>query len=179
MTTHRSDNNKNPAVQTARERADGDRRVITLQTGDQARLVPVSAALIDEVSNRVKDPPVPMVYVAEKEREEENPSDPAYLRAMGEAARLRGIAVMDAMVMFGVELLDGVPEDDGWIKKLQFMERRGQIDLSSFDLTDPLDREFCYKRYVAVPTTVIEDITRISGVSAEDIERAERSFPGN
>lgn len=174
--------NVTPAVVIAREktRPDGaQEHLVTLQTGDRARLVPVPAALIDEVSTRVKDPAVPLVYIAEKEREEENPSDPAYLRALAEAARLRGLAVLDALVMFGVELLDGVPENEGWIKRLKFMERRGQLDLSSYDLQEELDREFLYKRFIAVPVGLIEEISRLSGIAAEDVERAERSFPGN
>jgi hypothetical protein len=177
-----TDNKKvSPAVEVARENSsdNGDGRIVTLSDGRKARLIPVSATLIDEVTTRIKDPEVPMIYLEEKGRSEPNPSDPIYLEKMSEANRERGIAAIDAMVMFGVELLDGVPEDGEWLKKLRFMEKRGQIELSSYDLEDSMDREFVYKRFIAVGNSLLERITHISGIGQEDIEQAERSFRGN
>jgi hypothetical protein len=98
---------------------------------------------------------------------------------MEDAGRKRGIAAMDAMVMFGVELVDGLPDDDKWLKKLQNMEKHGLLDLSGYDFDDETDKEFVYKRFVAVDTNVIERLSEISGISAEDVEEAERSFRGN
>lgn len=170
------------AVEVAKEvkgREDGQRNILTLPDGHRARLAPVSAALIEEVTSRIKDPEPPTVYIEEVGREEPNPDDPKYRRELEEVGRKRGIAAMDAMVMFGVELLDGLPESDGWLKKLQKMEKMGHIDLSGYDTDDELDKEFLYKRFIVVDGSVITRISELSGMTGEEIERAESSFPGN
>jgi hypothetical protein len=171
---------KQPAIEVAHEvRQNGAEHLITLADGRRARLVPVSAALMDEVASRIPDPKVPTFYNEDKGREEENPFDPAYQRALDQAGRDRGMVTLDAMVMFGVELLEGLPEDDGWIKKLLWMEKHGHLDLSGYDLDDPIDREFAYKRYIACPPSLAQEIGRISGLSAGEVQKAEQSFPGN
>lgn len=172
---------KNPAVESAKFLAGrGDEEIISTTSGGiRVRLVPVSATLIDEVVSRVKDPDVPMWMNPDKNREEPNPSDPNYLKELAEADRKRGVAAMDAMVMFGVELIDGVPEDKKWLSKLRLMEKRGQIDLDLFDVNDPIDLEFLYKRFIVVDAGLLSAIGRLSGVQGEEVARAEASFQGN
>jgi len=80
---------------------------------------------------------------------------------------------MDAMIMFGFELVDGVPEGDGWIKQLKLLS----IDVSDSD--DEVEREFLYKKFVVVTPEDLKLVTDISGLSAEAIREAEASFPGN
>lgn len=168
----------NKAVEVAKEIAsqnnsDGTR---TLSTGVRVRIHPVSTALLDEVANRIKDPDVPMWHNEDKGRDEPNPNDPTYNRQLADANRQRGVAVMDAMVMFGVELVDGVPETDEWLTKLRYLEKRGQIDLSSYDVKDPLDKEFLYKRYIAVDNETLSMIGQMSTFTQEDVSKAEANF---
>ena len=170
-----------PAVTTAKYIQDRDREdaIITLENGVRIRILPVSATLIDEVTSRIEDPEVPMWKNPDKDRDEPNPNDPKYIKALRDADRRRGVASMDAMVMFGVELVDGVPEVDGWLKKLQALEHLGRLDLSAYDLNDPIDIEFLYKRFVIADARLLEKIGKKSGLGAEDLERAERSFPSD
>ena len=170
----------NPAVETAKN-VEGRTKehFITLATGDKVRLLPVSASLIDEVTSRVKEPEVPMWDNPDKGRPEPNPSDPNYLAELEDASRKRGVAGMDAMIMFGVDLVDGLPDDDMWFKKLRLMERKGALDLSSYDLDDEIDKEFLYKRYIAVDVDTLGEIAKISGISSEDVATAEKSFPSD
>lgn len=172
---------KNKTVEVAKEIATekGSNREMITSSGVRIKLVPVSTALIDEVTSRIHDPEIPMWHNEAKDRDEPNPSDPNYLRAVEAANRERGVAVLDAMCMFGVELLDGLPEDSGWLAKLKFLERRGQVDLSGYDTTDPLDLEFLYKRYIAVDTDLISKISSLSSVSAEAVSKQEGMFRGN
>jgi len=166
-----------PAVDVAKKVKERDEeRIVSLPGGVTARIVPVSAALVDEVSSSVKDPEVPEVYDEEREKDFPNPNDPTYLRGLEEASRKRGIAAIDAMVMFGVELVDGLPENDAWLKKLVYMSKRNLVNLDGYDLEDELDLEFLYKRYVAITPTVLSVITEMSGISGADIEAAEESF---
>jgi hypothetical protein len=170
--------NQNPVASVAKEQR-GEPNVVTLVSGVRVRLVPVPASMIDAVTSRVKDPEIPMFYNADMQRDEPNPLDPIYQRQLSEAARKRGLAAIDAMSMFGIELVDGMPEDEGWLQKLQAMERRDLLDLSEFNLEDEVDREFVYKKYVVATTDLLRKLTELSGVSEEDVAAAEKSFRGN
>ena len=154
-------------------------RVVTLSTGVRAILTPVASTLIQDVMSEVPDPPVPMWMNPEKEREEENPLDPEYIRAMREAEKKRSDAALDAVILFGVELPDGIPEDNRWLKNLQYLQKRGRIDLSAFDLEDEFEREFVYKRYVAVAGEDFNTIAELSGVPGSERARARNTFPGD
>lgn len=171
----------NEAVEVAkvvrgRENGDG---IETLKNGVRVKFVPVSATLIDEVTNRVQEPKIPMFFDEEKNRSFPNESDPDYIAAVKDAERLRGVAAMDAMILFGLDLIDGVPEPNGWLPKLKQMERRGYLDLSGFDLSDPLDMEFLYKRYILADANLMLRVSEVSGISGTDVANAERSFQSN
>jgi len=168
---------KSPALEVAKEQDEQDGSTV-LSTGVRARMIPVAASLISEVASRIKDPEVPMDYIEEKDRSEPNPDNPEYLRQLAEVTAKRGTVSLETMVMFGVELIDGLPEDDAWLKRLQFLEKRGNIDLSGYDLEDPMEREFIYKLYIAVGSTDIIAIAKMSGISPEEVEQAAESFQG-
>lgn len=162
------------AAEQTKESEDG---IVTLSTGVRARIIPVASPLIDEINSRIPDPNVPVQVIDGQEHA--NPLHPEYRQAMADASAKRTTAVLDAFVMFGVELIDGVPEDDEWIKKIKFMEKRGAIDLSCYNMKDPMDREFVYKRYIAVSSKDTRKIGVASGVLSEDIDRAMESFQGD
>ena len=174
-----STNSKRAAVDTAKKKAqDKGERIITLVSGVRAKICPVPASLIDEVTSKIRNPDVPMWYNPDRERDEPNPNDPKYLSDLVDANRKRGIAAIDAMALFGVDLIDGLPDDEHWLTKLLFMQKRGMIDLSDYDLDDPFDKEFVFKRFVAVDVNVLREISNISGITQEEIEAAEDTFPG-
>ena len=152
-----------------------ERSIQTLSTGYKVYLKPVAASLVDEVVGQIVDPDVPIWFNENKGREEPNPGDPTYLSEMKQADRKRGIAAIDAMVMFGVELIGGVP-DDGWDKKLLYLEKRGVLDLHMFDLTDEDDREFVFKRFIAMSAADLGLLAGLSGLNEEDVAEAVKSF---
>jgi len=167
--------NEHPVVETAKE--EKRKGTITeLSTGIRAILKPVPASLMQSVASKIKDPKVPIKYNEEKGREEPDEFDTDYLEALNEANMRRAEASLDTMAMFGIELVDGLPEGDRWIKELRLMEKLGNIDLSNFDLEDEIDREFVYKRYIALGSDDLVKIGRLTGISQEDIESADKSF---
>jgi hypothetical protein len=175
-------NNTVPVVDVAKETAQkgsSDDSIVVLSDGNRAKLVPVSPTLVQEVVSRVQFPDPPMIYIESKDREEPNEFDPKYLKQVDEARTQQGLAGMDAMVMFGVELIDGLPEDEGWLKKLKYMQNRGQLDLSSYDLTDEIDLEFLYKRYIIFNNDIMEKVSELSGISNTEVEKAADSFQGS
>jgi hypothetical protein len=167
---------KEEAKRLARGQGDD---IFALSTGVRVRLRPVSSSLVEEMKGAIKMPDVPVVWIEAKEREEENPNDPRYIQAVEEANSKRADAIFDALVTFGVELVDGLPEDETWIKKLKLLERRGKLDLSGFDLNDDFDLEFLYKRYVAVAGADLEIIGGLHGFRPLEVARARAMFLGD
>lgn len=168
----------NPAIDTAKEKraAPNPGDVITLDNGVRVKVHAVPAALIDDVTRNIPTPQVPMWHNAEMERDEPNPNDPAYLQALQDADRERATAMIDACVIFGIELLDGVPEGDEWMKNLRFLEKRGQINLKGYDLKDPLEREFVYKRFVVAPIWLIMKVQELSSITPQEIDAQKAIF---
>ena len=169
--------NVNPVAKVAHEQQ-GEKNIVTLVSGVRVRLIPVPASLIDAVTSQVEEPPVPMWLNPDRGKEEENPNDPAYQRQLSNVTRLRGLAAIDGMAMFGIELVDGMPVDDSWLQKLKFMQARGLLNLSSYDLESPVDLELVYKKFVVATTDLLRKITEMSGITEEEISEAEESFRG-
>jgi hypothetical protein len=169
------------AIEVAKSKRDKPElgTIITTKTGVMIRIVPVAAHLLDEVMHEVKDPEIPVQYIEEKSRDEPNPFDKQYLKDLAEAEHARGIAASDTLILFGVELFDGMPEDDTWLKKLKWLEKKGKFDLSGYDLDDEMDLEFVYKKYYVVSARDIPIVGTVSGMSEEEIERAMRGFSGD
>lgn len=166
---------KSPAVTIAKgeEKAGA---VTTLANGFRARLVPVPAVLLDQIGTLIPDPEPPMQYIEDKDRHEPNPYEPNYLKELKKAYERRSRATLDAFVMFGIELVDKIPPDEEWVPKLRFMEKRGALDLSAYDLSDTLEREFVFKNFIAVSSSDLTRVAMLSGVSQEEVRRAAESF---
>lgn len=163
----------NPAVKTAKARAqEANPDGIVLSTGIRVRLHSVSASLIDEVRARIKDPDVPIIHDEEKGRELPNPSDPTYLRQLEEAEETRNRAALDAVIMFGTELLDGLPDDNVWIDRLEFLD----INVGADDATA---REFAYKKYIAVGAPDLPILFTASAATEAEVQQAMRGFRGD
>jgi len=163
---------ENPAVQTAKDKQEGP-EIKTLSTGVRVKLKAVSSSLVSEVMQRVPEPEVPIFHDDEKDRDMPNPNDPSYLRALDEAENKRNSVATDAMLVFGVELVDPVPDDDSWIGGLNFLG----IEV---DASDQFAREFAYKKYIAVGTPDLPLVYGASSpVSASEVAEALDGFPDN
>lgn len=159
-------------------RGQGD-DVVTLSTGVRVRLHPVSSSLIEDLKSVIPFPEVPVVHIEEKDRDEENPNDPVYLAKVDETNRKRGEAALAGLLEFGVELLDGLPEDDTWLRKLQRLAKKNLLDLTGFDPKDDFDKEFLYKRYVAVAGDDLRILAPLHGLNPMGVAKARATFLGN
>ena len=151
---------------------------LTLSTGYRARLLPVSISIINEAQAAIPDPPVPMWYNESKGVEEPNPDHPDYAAAIERTEQERNLAAIDAIIMFGVELVDGLPENDDWLKKMRLRSKMGltKVDLSQYDLKDPIEIQYIFKKYIAVGTRDIVTLMKFAGVTEDSISEASRSF---
>lgn len=175
---------KKAIVQIAKDRARGNAPV-QLSTGYYAILTAVSPNLIDEAHMTIPQPEVPLWYNEDKGREEENYNHPQYLAAVERANVDKVMASLDTMIMFGVEIVneDGTPYDidsegDKWAKMLCLLERRGRISLDGLDIEDAVDREYLFKKYIAIGPEDAETIFKTS-ITEEDISLAAKSFRGD
>jgi hypothetical protein len=173
------------AIETARSVKDDTQKKqdeVVLSTGYTVRLHPVSLLTIQDSQQQIKDPPVPQIE-RDDGKKMDNPDDPAYQQAKIEAQEKRNMAAVEVAVMLGLEVLAGPSDvnDDGWLKNLNWLEKRGLLDLSNFDLNDDLDREYIFKRYIVLGRdsdfALIGAI--ISGQSEEEVQTAINKFRGN
>ena len=163
------------AVKEIRDREDAD-GVLTLTTGVRVRYIPVNPATFTEILATMKPPKPPEVWLETKGRFELNPLDPTYLGEMDNWQGDRATAMMDAFALLGVELVDGMPEDTGWLKKLLMLQRLGRLDLSNFDLEDDMDLAFLYIKNVAFGPEDWGAVFRAFNVTKEGVEGAQAGF---
>jgi len=111
---------------------------------------------------------------------ESNPNDPDYAIALREIAQKRGTAMIDAMIIMGVELVDGMPDDEEWLGTLEFNQKiTGVPDLSNYDLEDEREKEFVFKKFYAIGRDGMEQMAKSTGVTEEGVHDALSSFPGD
>ena len=168
--------NEKAAIETARERIDDTQEDLLEVEGYVIRVKAIPVAIISDVTDRIPDPEIPVWHNPEMDRDEQNPNDPAYLKAKEEVDAKRGRAMIDATVMFGIELPSGIPPTDEWLPKLKFLEKHGQVDLSGYDLSDDLELGFVFKRYIIANVALINYIQEKSSVMPSDLEKAGRPF---
>lgn len=168
---------KTPAVDLAKKMlAEEENIVEILAYKINVRLVPVTSSMIDDMMSAIPEPEIPIFHNTTQERDEPNPTDPTYVKALSEYEKARGAAAMDGMVMFGIELIDGMPTDMHWLDKLKMMEKRKKLSLADYDLDDPVDLEYLFKRYVIATNDLISAIGELSGVTSNELKKQERSF---
>ncbi len=165
-------------ISTIRSKVEGDSSV--LSTGIRAILKPVSPGLIDAVTMWIVDPDPPTWHNDEYDRDEPNPVDPTYLNTLALNRSKRVAAQIDALVAFGVEVVDEIPADDEWVPKLRLVGRlSGHDPLEGIDLDSPIERKFAYCKFVAITNRDMQKIMRLSMILPEEIDQAVQSFPGN
>ena len=155
----------NPVVEVAKEQGGTTDGIHTLSTGVRVRIKPVPPALVNDVMLRVKPPRVPVVFNEKKGRDEPNPLDPGYVADLERYEQERGAAALDAAAMFGLELVDGLPEDDTWLRKLKILGI--QVE------DDPITQEFLYKKYIALGND-LNQLQELMGVTQADVEAAKK-----
>jgi len=158
--------------------------ITILPGGIKVKFSQVPLSIIDAINQKHLDPDPPMVKIEEKSEPgnpwmESNPNDPDYHVELEKAARVRGNAIIDAMIIMGVELVDPIP-DDGWLVKLAYLEKvTGVPKLSNYDLEDDFEKEFVYKKFYAIGRDGMTGLLKGTGVTEEGISDAMNSFPSD
>jgi len=166
------DVSENPAVVVAKRTGDSAGVHVTM-TGYKVRIAAFPELLMRQAILEIKNPPVPLAWNEDKERDEPNPHDPDYLQALAEAEEKRNQAGLDAALLFGVELLDPLPTDDRWLRKLSKLGIQ-------IDAEDEIEKELAFLKYMVF--TASEDLAilmRRTTVTGEGVAQAVESFRGD
>jgi len=122
---------------------------ITLEgSGVVLQLKKVNILRINAINDRFKYPDVPEVYDEVKDRKTRNPDHPDYKKACAEVDEQRIMAILDALSVFGTEIVfvpADVPklEDNDWVEELKFVE-------IPVDPESPMARKLAWIKYVAI-----------------------------
>jgi hypothetical protein len=155
-----------------------DNTIYITENGIKLKLKKISRLLVVDAAKKVKLPKPPTVFIEDKGRTEENPSDPTYIEELQAAEYQRGMVTIAAYLVLGTSVLEvpeGVdsPEDTEWSDTLADIEfevpAKGRA------------RYLAWLKYYALNDTelnsLIEAITRLSGLTPEkDVSEIKDSF---
>lgn len=156
--------------------------IFTTSEGLKFKLYKVNSHIILEANKQMREPKVPVVFIADKGREEENPNDPDYQAALQNFNMERGLLVVNTHLAFGTKLMsqDNLPEgkqrleEDEWTEDLREM----------FGIEVPAKGKARYLRWLKFHLLAEEDmnalavaVMRYSGrVTEADVVQAEDAF---
>lgn len=144
--------------------------VSPLQPELQFRLRAVSRYALLAAQEKLREPEIPVVFIAEKDRSEENPNHPAYVSAMREYNLSVSLAIVDTYLALGTSLLSKPadmegPEGGEWIERLEVL-----------GVVVPTDKKFVrYLMWLKLSalsddesTSLIRACQRFNGLTIED-----------
>lgn len=174
-----SDNVSSRVIEAAEEIASAEVQPggLTLSTGVVVRAKPMSKQVYVKVLRKFPPPTVPVVYMPDKEREEENPSDPEYLRALQEQRITSALAIGDAAQVLGLEVVS-IPEGFPGPGSPEWLEERDLLGLSSGDSSAA--RRLDWMKYKAAPAdddykAIMLAVGRATGTPEADVTEAVKS----
>jgi len=156
-----------------------DDGLIHLSTGVILAPKKVTPFVFQSVASQFKDPPIPRVWIEEKQREEDNPMHPAYLQAKEEAEVDRSMATIDACLALGTKLISippelQTPDEDDWLDDLEVVG-------ITIDRENKRLRYRTWVKFIAAPSVddiqlIISKVLSTIGVTEEAVARATANF---
>lgn len=151
------------------------------ENGLELKLKKVSRFLMAEAGRTVKAPKVPVVYIADKERDEENPNDPDYLAAVQDANFQRVSVTYATILAMGTEVVR-LPSDMEGYETDDWIDTIAGFGITDVPRTNKRLRYAAWLKFIAIPDGkefegLITKIIRFSGLTVEeDVTKAEETF---
>lgn len=154
-------------------------REVTLSNGIVLKVKPMPPLLLNAVANSMPEPEVPQVHIADDDRWEDNPNDPAYQKALADTAAKRELATINLILAVCTEvgsLPDNRvgPESDDWL----FIPEMAGIEV---DASNPRARYIAWLRFYALETQ--QDLMQtnslpilLAGISEGEVAEVINSF---
>ncbi len=151
----------------------------TLNCGVVLRFKPVPSLAIREAAMRIEAPTVPVIHVEDKGRDEENPNDPAYLKAVAEFEAARAMVANDVILLLGNEV-ESVPEGVAAVQDQSWIEDLHALGIE-FDTENRAARKLAWLKFYVLRTDedsvkALMGPMRSAGVSEVDVAQAMASF---
>lgn len=167
------------AVDSLAEPADPS--LFVASNGLRFRLSRVSRMVMTDAARRLKAPPIPRTFIPEKEREEENPSDPAYIEAYTMYRYDMGMLAVTTYFILGTKVEGELPagmcsvKDDDWADNLRAVDPNIEIP------PDGPRRYLAWLKYYALSdadqSSLVLACQRYSGGTLEvDVAQAQATF---
>lgn len=156
-----------------------DPDLVVLTSGVELRVRRVASSVFADMLAELEPPSPPLVWIAEKGRQEENPDDPDFLEAkMAHQSRIAKV-MSDAVIILGTELVSVPkgfpgPKDENWNARMRALGRRFESEA---------DQYLAWVKYEAGAAdtdfnTIWEAVGRQASVVEKDAGAAARRFPG-
>lgn len=149
--------------------------------GLRLKLYKVSSMLVSEAGRRIPDVPVPVVFIEDKGREEENPHDPAYIEAQRDVDWKRTVIIMNTTIAFGTKPIEPLPDNLEPVEATSWAE--DVVEIAGVSVPSKgRGRYAAWLQYYALPdnTELMAlqlKVGRLSGrVPEADVAAAEDSF---
>lgn len=154
--------------------------VFSTAKGIKIKLSPVATSIFTEAMAEIEDAIPPTYTNKETGKDELNPAHPQYQKDIKKVEKQKIEASMNAMILFGIELIDPVPEDTKWLDLLVYGKRITKEEKkAALEDETGIDLEFLYKKYVVTDGDITNQLARLTGVTQEQIASAQKSFPDN
>lgn len=167
------------AVSAINEDGKGPADEVELKNGVRLKLRAVPPLLVRKAVSKIVRPVPPRVLIEDKGREEENPNDPDYQKALEEYGQKTFDAGANVMLALGVKVLsvpEGLcqPKDDQWVQELAAAGFEPDVS------TDPA-RRLSWISYYAITSEedvirIVLGVSRLTGVGESEVAAAMESF---
>ena len=160
---------------------DADPTVYVAENGSKFKLQRVSNIIISDAAKKLKAPRPPEVYIEEKGRSEENPSDPDYLEEVSNYDYDRAMLALNVYLSLGTKVLELGPGVES-VDSTDWSDTLGEIGL-----TIPATgrgRYVAWIKYIALgddeKQEIMQRIMSLSGATLQaEVREAEASFPSD
>lgn len=154
---------------------------VTLENGIVLRFKAFPSEMVRRVADKLPEPEVPVVMNEDKGREEPNPNDPTYLRAVAQHQQDAWSAAVDVMIAAGTEI-ESVPEGLHRPEGNQWLELAQHFGVE-VEVETPLSRYISWVQLYAIAGSsdwmkVLLPLIQRAGMSEEEVARAVKSFRG-
>ena len=153
--------------------------IVVLASGIRVRYRPVGANAIREFQANIPDAVPPTFTDPATGKEQPNPASPSYMANQKLVDEERTSAAMNALMLGGIELVDGMPDrDEALLDRWEFLKLISEEE-AIFAKKNDTAYELYYKKYVVADANVITQLGQLAGVTQEMIAEARDSFPSN
>lgn len=156
--------------------------IFVCANGVQLKLRAVPSLAIVAIQKQLKEPPVPTFFNDEKQRDEENPNDPNYIRELNEWRAASADATTTAYLANGVTVITPLPDN---VEPVDSQEWSEGLVLSGLVIADSgIQRRVAWLKYYIVGDEDLGDLIgqiAIAGglVTEEAVQDVAATFRNN